>query len=119
VDEKQALFEWNYSHSKRAYHQRLRPVLLEHMNGDLDGKRIVDIDGLTVAPLICYEGAVPYPLTTALHYKPDAIVSIANFSWSRNDAYFERVLRAHVAAWGRIWSIPTLVAVNSRSKSSV
>jgi len=119
VDEKQALFEWNQADSKRVYHQRLRPVLLEPVNGDLDGKRIIEIDGLTVAPLICYEGAVPYPFTTALYYQPDAIVSIANFSWSRNDAYFERVLRAHVSAWGRIWNIPTLVAVNSRSQSNV
>ena len=119
VDNRQALFVWSKDGSANVYHQRLRPVLLEHMDGDLDGNRTVVIDGLTVAPLICYEGAVPYTIATALMENPEALLSVANFSFSRNDAYFERVLRAHIGAWGQIFDIPTIVAVNTRNIRNV
>jgi len=119
VDNKQALFVWSKDGSANVYHQRLRPVLLEHMDGDAHGNKTVVIDGLKVAPLICYEGAVPYTIVSALTKRPEALLSIANFSFSRNDAYFERVLRAHMGAWGQIFDIPTVIAVNSRSIRNV
>lgn len=119
VDEKQALFMWGRDSAENIYNQRVRPILLEHMDGTIHGNRTAEVDGLNIAPLICYEGSVPYPLASAMQHSPEAIVSLANFHWSRNDKYFERVLRAHISAWGRIFSIPTIVAVNRRGISNV
>lgn len=114
IDEKQAVFKWsNDGDSAAIYHQRLRPILLEPQDGKIDGNKTALVDGLLIAPLICYEGSVPYPIFLALLENPDAIVSMANFHWSRNDLYFSRVLRAHIGAWGRIWNVPTLVAINT------
>jgi len=119
VDEKQAVFLWHKDTAEIIYHQRVRPILLENMDGNIHGNRVVDVDGLKVAPLICYEGSVPYPLVSAMRESPEAVVTMANFHWSRNDKYFERVLRAHISAWGRIFSIPTIVAVNRRGPGNV
>lgn len=119
VDEKQAVFMWDKDSAVRIYDQRVRPILLEHMDGALDGNKTALVNGLSIAPMICYEGSVPYPLASAMFEKPQAIVSLANFHWSRNDVYFERVLRAHISAWGRIFGIPTIVAVNRRGNGNV
>ncbi len=114
IDTQQAVFKWTSNSSEIVYRQRVRPVLLGHMDGEREGNRTTIIDGIKVAPLICYEGAVPYPLASAMGQKPKAIVVMGNFNWSRNARYFERVLRSHVSAWGRIFSVPTIVAVNRR-----
>ena len=119
VDEKQALFMWSKGSAENVYNQRVRPILLEIMDGSIHGNRTAEVDSLKIAPLICYEGSVPYPVASAMQESPEALVALANFHWSRNDKYFERVLRAHVAAWGRIFSIPTIVAVNRRGTSNV
>jgi len=116
VDNQQVIFVWEKDKSYIAYRQRIKPVLFGHMDGVWFGDKTIMINGKKIAPLICYEGSIPYPLISAITDKPEAFVVVSNFYWSSNYRYFERVLRSHVSAWGRVFDIPTLVAVN-RGKS--
>ena len=109
---KQTVIKWEEGVGEIGYRQRLRPVLLGHMDSAHDGNKTMIIDGLVVAPLICYEGAVPFPMITVMPTKPDVVMGIGNFYWSRNSEYFERVFRAHVTAWARIFGTDRIVAVN-------
>ena len=112
IDNQQALFVWEGNKSSIPYRQRVKPVLFGHMDGEWFGNKSVEIDGKKIAPLICYEGAIPWPMISAMSDRPDAFLAVGNFHWSSNYRYFERVLRSHVGAWGRVFDISTVVAVN-------
>ena len=77
----------------------------------LNAPGTVEIDGQRVAPLICYEQLITYPVLASLIDHPTILVGISNMYWFEGDsiaAYQQSALRA----WAKLFHLPYLSATN-------
>jgi len=75
------------------------------------GRSTFTVAGQRVAPLVCYEQLLIWPVVTSLVYRPTIIIGFSNEYWAR-DTYIPEIQRSAVAAWARLFSIPYMLAVN-------
>ena len=72
---------------------------------------VVDADGQSVAPLICYEQLLIWPVLQSMLYRPDALVGIANGWWATGTSVPAIQLVA-LTAWARLFNLPLVTAFN-------
>lgn len=72
---------------------------------------IVDIADRKVAPLICYEQLLIWPVLQSMQGRPDAIVAIANGWWAAGTSVPD-IQNATLEAWARLFAIPLVTAFN-------
>lgn len=70
---------------------------------------IVTLDDLRVAPLICYEQLLVWPILQSALNAPDAIVAVGN-GWWTTDTNIVEIQKANAAAWARLFDL-SLVSV--------
>ncbi|WP_336814132.1 conjugal transfer protein TraB [Bosea sp. MMO-172] len=75
------------------------------------GDPVVDIAGRKVAPLICYEQLLVWPVLQSMLERPDAIVAIANGWWAIGTSIPDIQIAA-LEAWARLFAIPLVTAFN-------
>lgn len=71
----------------------------------------VDIAGRKVAPLICYEQLLIWPVLQSMLERPDAVVGIANGWWATGTSIPDIQIAA-LEAWARLFAIPLVTAFN-------
>lgn len=64
-----------------------------------------------VAPLICYEQLLVWPVLQSAWHAPDAIVAIANGWWTRGTSILE-VQQASTVAWAKLFDLPLILSAN-------
>ncbi len=86
--------------------------------GDKGGARahffanpIVDVGSKSVAPLICYEQLLVWPILQSAFYRPDAIVAVGNGWWTAGTAIID-IQRATSEAWARLFDLPLVISFN-------
>ncbi|WP_256376484.1 conjugal transfer protein TraB [Stappia sp. P2PMeth1] len=72
----------------------------------------VEIDGHRVAPLICYEQLIIWPILQSVLHNPDVIVATGNGWWTEN-TNIVAIQRASAVAWARLFSLPLIVSFNT------
>lgn len=72
---------------------------------------VAEFDGMKVAPLICYEQLLLWPILHSMAYDPDLLVVIGNGWWTAG-ANIVAVQRASATAWARLFSLPLVMAFN-------
>lgn len=72
---------------------------------------VVDIAGRKVAPLICYEQLLIWPILQSMLERPDAIVAIANGWWATGTSIPDIQIAA-LEAWARLFATPLVTAFN-------
>jgi apolipoprotein N-acyltransferase len=77
----------------------------------LRGPGTLVIDRQKAAVLICYEQILVWPVLTSALEKPTVLVGISNDYWVRFTTIPDGQ-RACLKAWGRLFRLPTLLAVN-------
>jgi apolipoprotein N-acyltransferase len=75
------------------------------------GPSVIDVSGERVAPIICYEQLLPWPILTSALQRPTIVVGMANDYWAK-DTYIPNIQHASLDAWTRLFSLPLLTAVN-------
>lgn len=75
------------------------------------GPSILTIANQRVAPIICYEQLLVWPILTSAFHKPTIIVAVGNDYWAKN-TYIPQIQHSSLDAWSRLFSIPLLSAVN-------
>jgi len=73
---------------------------------------VVEIDGKKIAPLICYEQLILWPILQSLLHAPDAIVATGNGWWTKGTSIVA-IQKASVTAWGRLFGLPVVMAFNT------
>jgi hypothetical protein len=106
------------------YHERMPvPVSMwrpwERWTGETGGARanlfanpVVDVAGRKIAPLICYEQLVLWPILQSMLYRPDAIVLIGNGWWTTGGNIIA-IQRASAKAWSALFGVPLVISFNS------
>ncbi len=84
----------------------------QHNPARFTGPHVIEVRGERVAPLICYEISLVWPVVFASLDRPTVIVAISNIYWA-NGTPVTAQARAVVRAWARLFSIPYLVAMNT------
>ena len=106
------------------YHERMPvPVSMwrpwERWTGETGGARanlfanpVVELAGRKIAPLICYEQLVLWPILQSMLHRPDAIVLIGN-GWWTTDGNIVAIQRASAKAWSALFGVPLVISFNT------
>lgn len=72
----------------------------------------VEINGHRIAPLICYEQLIIWPILQSALHNPDVIIATGNGWWTEN-TNIVAIQRASADAWARLFSLPLIVSFNT------
>lgn len=73
---------------------------------------VVDIAGMRVAPLICYEQLITWPALQSMMHSPDVVVATGNVWWTAGTS-IASIERASTAAWAKLFGRPLVTAFNT------
>ncbi len=80
--------------------------------GRFFGNPVVEVDGARIAPLICYEQLIVWPILQSMLYSPDLIVAVGNGWWTEKTSIVA-IQKASVAAWARLFGLAVVMAFNT------
>ena len=87
-------------------------------DGDETGARahffadpVVQVGTAKVAPLICYEQLLVWPVLQSAFHRPDVIVAVGNGWWTAGTSIID-IQRASSAAWARLFDFPLVISFN-------
>ncbi len=79
---------------------------------DFFANPVVEVDGIKIAPLICYEQLILWPVLQSLLHSPQVIIAVGNGWWTDNTSIVA-IQKASVTAWARLFSLPVVMAFNT------
>ena len=80
-------------------------------NAHFFGNPVVELDGERLAPLICYEQLVVWPVLQSALQSPSIIVAVGNGWWTKGTSIVA-IQQASAEAWARLFAIPLVSAFN-------
>jgi hypothetical protein len=72
---------------------------------------IVDFASVRIAPLICYEQLIIWPILQSMLYGPEVIVATGN-GWWTGDTNIVAIQKASAEAWAALFGVPLVMAFN-------
>lgn len=72
---------------------------------------VVELAGQRIAPLICYEQLLVWPVLQSMLHAPDAIVATGNGWWTAGTSIVA-IQNASTIAWARLFGLPLVTAFN-------
>lgn len=72
---------------------------------------VVEVRGKRIAPLICYEQLLIWPILQSALFRPDMVVAIANGWWAA-DTSVPAIQIATTTAWARLFALPSSLSFN-------
>lgn len=72
---------------------------------------VVDFAGVSIAPLICYEQLIIWPILQSMLFNPEVIVATGN-GWWTGDTNIVAIQRASAEAWASLFGLPLVLAFN-------
>jgi len=81
------------------------------------GDPVVMSAGRRVAPLICYEQLLVWPVLQSMLNSPDMIVAIGNDWWTA-DTSILGIQKASTQAWAKLFALPLVLAFNTGRERS-
>lgn len=79
---------------------------------DFFGNPVIEVVGVRIAALICYEQLILWPVLQSMVHSPQAIVAVGN-GWWTEDTSIVAIQKASVAAWASLFSLPVAMAFNT------
>ena len=79
---------------------------------DFFGNPMVEIAGARIAPLICYEQLILWPVLQSVLHSPDLIVATGNGWWTSGTSIVA-IQKASVTAWAKLFDLPVVTAFNT------
>ena len=72
---------------------------------------VLDAEGLKIAPLICFEGFLVWPIVHSYLAGATHIAATGNYWWAR-ESQMPRIHESIIKSWSRLFSMPYAMAVN-------
>jgi hypothetical protein len=76
---------------------------------------VVELGGQRIAPLICYEQLVVWPVLQSLLQRPDVVVAVGNGWWTSGTSIIA-IQTAITTAWARLFNLPLVTAFNTQAE---
>lgn len=77
----------------------------------LFGNPVVEVGTTRIAPLICYEQLILWPVLQSMLHSPAIIVATGNGWWTEGTPIVA-IQKANVAAWVKLFDLPVVMAFN-------
>lgn len=68
--------------------------------------------GTSIAPLICYEQLIVWPILQSMLHRPDHVVATGN-GWWTGDTNIVPIQKASAEAWASLFGVPLVIAFNT------
>jgi apolipoprotein N-acyltransferase len=78
----------------------------------LSGSPVAKVGDRRLAPLICYEQLLVWPLLQSMPHDPDLIVAVGNGWWTKGTSIVA-IQRASTIAWAKLFAKPLVLAFNT------
>lgn len=75
------------------------------------GNPVAEIGGVRIAPLICYEQLIVWPILQSMLHRPDVTVATGN-GWWTGGTNIIAIQRASAEVWARLFDVPLVMAFN-------
>lgn len=72
---------------------------------------VVEVGTAIVAPLICYEQLLVWPMLQSAFHRPEAIVAVGNGWWTAGTPIID-IQHASSEAWARLFDLPLVISFN-------
>jgi hypothetical protein len=72
---------------------------------------VVDFAGVSIAPLICYEQLIIWPILQSMFFGPQVIVATGN-GWWTGDTNIVAIQKVSAEAWAALFGVPLVTAFN-------
>jgi hypothetical protein len=72
----------------------------------------VEVGTTRIAPLICYEQLIVWPVLQSMLHSPAIIVATGNGWWTEGTSIVG-IQKASVAAWAKLFDLPVVMAFNT------
>jgi len=72
---------------------------------------VVSVGGQRVAPLICYEQLIIWPVLQSMLHNPDLVIAVGNDWWTKGTS-ITAIQRASTEAWARLFDKPLVMSFN-------
>lgn len=79
---------------------------------DFFGNPVVQVRQKRIAPIICYEQLIVWPVLQSMLHSPDVIVATGNGWWTAGTSIVA-IQRASVTAWAKLFGLPVIMAFNN------
>jgi hypothetical protein len=79
---------------------------------DFFGNSVVELNGVRLAILLCYEQLLVWPVLQSLVMRPDIMVATGNAWWTGSTNILP-IQRAASVAWARLFNLPLTMAYNT------
>lgn len=89
-----------------------RPFTHSGVPVNLSGSGTITIAGRLVAPIICYEQLIAWPVLTSFLERPTMIVAVSNNVWVTGTA-IPKFERTSMQAWAALFNVPVIFAINT------
>ncbi|WP_368669789.1 conjugal transfer protein TraB [Agrobacterium sp. a22-2] len=76
---------------------------------------VVEVAGMRIAPLICYEQLILWPILQSMLHAPDIIVATGNGWWTSGTSIIA-IQEGSAFAWSRLFAVPIVTAFNQNPK---
>ncbi|NLR97322.1 conjugal transfer protein TraB [Rhizobium sp. P38BS-XIX] len=76
------------------------------------GNPVAEVNGIRIAPSICYEQLIVWPVLQSLLHSPEVIVAVGNGWWTQNTSIVA-IQKASVSAWARLFGLPVVMSFNT------
>lgn len=73
---------------------------------------VVELKGTRIAPLICYEQLILWPVLQSMLHQPRIIVATGNGWWTSGTSIIA-IQKASVTAWAKLFGLPVVMAFNN------
>lgn len=71
----------------------------------------VELDGREIAPLICYEQLILWPVLQSMLHSPEVVVATGNGWWTAGTSIVA-IQKASATSWARLFGVPLITAFN-------
>ncbi|OJF91492.1 conjugal transfer protein TraB [Pararhizobium antarcticum] len=79
---------------------------------DFFANPVVELSGMRIAPLICYEQLIVWPVLQSMLHDPDVIVAVGNGWWTEGTSIVDIQLVC-LKAWARLFAKPLVISFNT------
>ncbi len=76
------------------------------------GNPMVEVGGIRIAPLICYEQLILWPALQSMLHSPEVIIASGN-GWWTDGTSIVAIQKASVTAWAKLFDLPVVTAFNT------
>ncbi len=79
---------------------------------DFFGNPVVEVGQKRIAPIICYEQLILWPVLQSMLHQPGIIVAVSNGWWTQGTSIVA-IQRASVTGWAKLFGLPVVMAFNT------